>query len=146
MIDTSHYAYSAKRRHYFDHLLALKSPCGTMHMADPRNVARICREATEAGHARHEALALEMGISPTSALGVHCMGCRTAFTALTAFDMHRTGRGTGRRCLTAPEMEIAGMARLSSGRWASEAPGTRPQPVRAKISAVFAAYPPLSTP
>jgi hypothetical protein len=39
-----HYAFSKRREHYFDHLLALRPTCGTMHISDLRNVARICRE------------------------------------------------------------------------------------------------------
>jgi hypothetical protein len=61
-----------------------------------------------------------------------CVSCNRAFSSLRAFDTHRVGshaythreglamtppRGDGRRCITEDELEAAGFAQNSRGRW-----------------------------
>lgn len=49
-----------------------------------------------------------------------CADCDEFFNSLGAFDKHRTGdHATGRFCMTAEQMEAAGMAKNSDGFWVS---------------------------
>jgi hypothetical protein len=45
-----------------------------------------------------------------------CTACSECFACVTAFDAHRTGEITDRRCLTVDEMEALGM-RQKGGFW-----------------------------
>jgi hypothetical protein len=58
--------------------------------------------------------------------GDHCQcsgppyrGCGQHFNSVRAFDKHRTGEWTNRRCLTVDEMGAKGMALSSTGFWVS---------------------------
>jgi hypothetical protein len=56
--------------------------------------------------------------------GDHCQcsgppykGCGEYFNSTAAFDKHRTGEWTARRCLSPDEMRAIGMAQTASGFW-----------------------------
>ena len=49
-----------------------------------------------------------------------CPTCHEYFNSVRAFDKHRTGTWTTRRCLTADEMTGKGMLKNQSGFWVCE--------------------------
>lgn len=49
-----------------------------------------------------------------------CQGCYEYFNSVYAFDLHRTGPYTDRKCLTPEEMGDLGMSLNGSGFWISE--------------------------
>lgn len=46
-----------------------------------------------------------------------CPTCALYFNSTAAFDKHRTGPFSDRRCLTVDEMAAKGMAKNSAGYW-----------------------------
>ena len=48
-----------------------------------------------------------------------CPACGDLFNSSHAFDLHRAGDYSARRCLSVSEMEGKGMARNASGFWTS---------------------------
>jgi hypothetical protein len=48
-----------------------------------------------------------------------CAACGQYFNSTYAFDKHRVGDYTGRRCLTVDEMRAKGMAQKPEGWWIS---------------------------
>lgn len=59
-----------------------------------------------------------------------CRGCGEYFNSSRAFDRHRSGEFTARRCLSADEMLERGMAQREDSFWVSKpfAGGAQPQP------------------
>jgi hypothetical protein len=56
-----------------------------------------------------------------------CSACNVEFNSTAAFDKHRIGTHTGRRCRTISEMRAAGMVLSSTGWWiTSKTTGTHP--------------------
>jgi hypothetical protein len=55
--------------------------------------------------------------------GAHCQCacCREYFNSTVAFDKHRMGEWTSRRCLTAKEMRAKGMLVSATGWWLTSA-------------------------
>lgn len=67
--------------------------------------------------------------------GDHCQcgACGHYFNSTYAFDKHRTGDWTTRRCLTAAEMQAKGMVISATGWWLSSA-SKRPIPASDAIT------------
>lgn len=145
----THYVFSPKRRHYFDHLEALKTPEG-WHISDPRNIARICKQASEAAATREHGMATKLGISrfPHRGEHNHCAGCMTPFNSTTAFERHRTGAGSAGRCMTRAEMLGRGMVRLANGYWGRAARKHRAGPGTVSVMAeeIWTPPPPQGVP
>lgn len=55
-----------------------------------------------------------------------CSGCGKYFNSTAAFDKHRRGEMTARKCLTEQEMTGKGMERNSAGFWITGRMPTRP--------------------
>lgn len=55
-----------------------------------------------------------------------CRACGECFNSVHAFDKHRTGPATNRRCLDTAEMEKAGMSVNARGYWISKRLKTTP--------------------
>jgi len=46
-----------------------------------------------------------------------CRGCGRTFKSTRQFDLHRTGKGTERRCMTEDELFDGGFRENAEGRW-----------------------------
>ncbi len=58
-------------------------------------------------------------LKPDSA-NCECCGCGELFKTVSGFDMHRTGEGEDRRCMSIDEMKDNGMALNKGGYWVTE--------------------------
>jgi len=80
--------------------------------------------------------------------GDHCRcsgapygGCGEHFNSTYAFDKHRTGPWSARRCLSPDEMRAKGMVRNADGWWLSSA-SKRPIPASDAITGAAIGSPP----
>lgn len=55
-----------------------------------------------------------------------CAGCGEFFNSVYAFDMHRTGPYSARRCRSADEMQAQGMAKNKADYWITPRHGNPP--------------------
>lgn len=63
-------------------------------------------------------------MTPKLAIGTGnccCGACGKYFRSVSGFDLHRTGPGEARRCLSEEEMREAGMSRNEGGWWITQA-------------------------
>ena len=58
-----------------------------------------------------------------------CSGCGAFFNSTRAFQKHRVGDWSARRCLTASDMLAAGMARSATGWWLSSVWSASKEPI-----------------
>lgn len=62
----------------------------------------------------------ECSTPPPGSTWGHCSACHHDFRSDRAFDMHRTGPASDRRCMTVDEMLVAGMALNDKFMWVTE--------------------------